>query len=85
MEHQGTEDRHCSYCKYYSCLHSRFMYCSKLQHRIKASRKNGCEYFEQFNKNSQPQNFIKINHYSMVKTLQEYNNLMLRLLAVPIK
>lgn len=32
-------DRHCSNCKYYTCIQSRFMYCTKLQHRIYASRK----------------------------------------------
>lgn len=45
-----VEDKHCSYCKHYSCMESKFMYCSKLKHRIKASRKHGCKYFELFNK-----------------------------------
>lgn len=39
-------ERHCSYCKFYSCTHSKYMYCSKLKHRIYASRKNGCKFFE---------------------------------------
>lgn len=38
------QDRHCSMCKYYQCVNF-FMYCTKLQHRIKASRKNGCKFF----------------------------------------
>ena len=42
---QIEQDRHCSLCKYYQCVNF-FMYCTKLQHRIKASRKNGCDYFE---------------------------------------
>lgn len=38
-------DIHCSMCKYYQFIDF-FMYCMKLQHRIKTSRKNGCRYFE---------------------------------------
>lgn len=41
-----NEERHCSYCKHYTCIHAKYMYCSKLKHRIYASRKNGCKYFE---------------------------------------
>lgn len=44
---KSKEDRHCSICKYYRCVNF-FMYCVKLQHRIKASRKNGCKYFERY-------------------------------------
>ena len=44
-----SEDRHCSNCKYYTYILSRFMYCTKLQHRIYASRKNRCKNFEQYN------------------------------------
>lgn len=41
------QDRHCSMCKFYQCVNF-FMYCTKLQHRIKAPRKNGCKYFEKY-------------------------------------
>lgn len=41
-----SEERHCSYCKHYECLQSRFMFCKIMQHRIYASRKNGCKHFE---------------------------------------
>nr|DAD87497.1 MAG TPA: hypothetical protein [Siphoviridae sp. ctAUQ2] len=50
MSSVKVEDKHCSYCKHYSCIESKFMYCSKLQHRIIASRQHGCKYFELFNK-----------------------------------
>lgn len=41
------EDRHCSLCKYYQCVNF-FMFCTKLRHRIKASRKNGCKHFVRY-------------------------------------
>lgn len=41
------EDRHCSLCKFYECVQC-FMFCKKLQHRIKASRKNGCKHFVKY-------------------------------------
>lgn len=30
-------DKHCSMCKFYQCVNF-FMYCTKLKHRIKASK-----------------------------------------------
>lgn len=39
------KESHCSLCQYYWTGHG-FMYCTKLQHRIKASRKNGCKHFK---------------------------------------
>lgn len=44
---KAEEDRHCSLCKFYECVNF-FMYCKKLQHRIKASRKNGCKHFVKY-------------------------------------
>lgn len=41
------EDHHCSLCKYYQCVNF-FMFCTKLRHRIKASRKNGCKHFVRY-------------------------------------
>lgn len=40
-------DRHCSLCKFYEVI-NHFMFCAKLKHRIKASRKNGCKHFQHY-------------------------------------
>lgn len=46
-----NSERHCSYCVYYECVHSQYMYCTKLKHRIYASRKNGCKYLKFYKNN----------------------------------
>lgn len=38
IKYESEQDRHCSMCKYYQYVNF-FMYCTKLKHRIKASRK----------------------------------------------
>lgn len=42
---EEKEERHCSLCRHY-WIGNGVMYCTKLQHRIKASRKNGCKDFK---------------------------------------
>lgn len=44
-EPKKEEEIHCSLCQHYWTGHG-FMYCTKLQHRIKASRKHGCKDFK---------------------------------------
>lgn len=46
---KSKEDKHCSMCKYYQCVNF-FMYCTKLQHRIKASRKTVVNTLKAMNK-----------------------------------